>query len=378
MGIQRRKIVYLVTEDWWFHSHWLPLAQAAIDEGYQVAVATRVTEHGDLIAATGCEVFPLSWRRRGSSVFAEAAAVRQLREVYRSWRPDVVHHLALKPVVYGSVAARLAHVPAIVNHITGLGYVFTGRDPRARIFRFVLSPILRWALAGTRSRVILENSDDRDLLVGAGIVQAYKTSIIHGVGVDLDMFPLTSPPAEPVVVLMATRMLWEKGVGEFVDAATKLQANGSDARFVLAGDSDPGNPNSIPESTLREWEANGVVEWWGHQVDMAAVFAKCHIVCFPSAYGEGVPTVLLEAASSGRPIVTTDSSGCRETVRHGVTGFLVPVRDVGELVDALQELIGDPEQRRRFGIASRRLAEAEFAIPRVVGQTIRLYRNLHP
>jgi glycosyltransferase involved in cell wall biosynthesis len=222
--------------------------------------------------------------------------------------------------------------------------------------------------------VVLQNPDDQRELVSAGAVSPDRITLIRGSGVDLSEFLIAPEPAGPPVVVLPSRLVWDKGVREFVDAASELRRNGVRARFALVGDRDPDNPTSVPPGQLEAWQASGIVEWWGHRHDMPSVFAESHLVCLPS-YREGLPKVLLEAAASGRPIVTTDVPGCREVVRHGENGLLVPARSVGPLAHALRELIADPARRARFGRRGREIVEAEFSVERVVEAHVALYRE---
>lgn len=370
--------MFVVTEDWYFVSHRLALAQRAVSEGFRVIVATRVSNHGEAIRHAGCELISLRWRRRGGSPLGEVATLVRLVKLYRRYRPAVVHHVALKPVIYGSLAARIARVPGIVNAVTGLGYVFTAPTAHARFLRGIMRVALRMAFSRTHTTIIVQNPDDEETLVQGGLVRADQTRLIRGSGVDLDEFQVTGFPDGVPTVVLASRMLWDKGVGEFVEAAKTLRAQGVAARFVLVGDTDSDNPRAVPRAQLSQWHENGVVEWWGHRSDMAAVFAGSHLVCLPSTYGEGIPKVLIEAAAAGRPIVATDAPGCREIVRNGENGLLVPMHDPVALGKALHTLIGDDALRREMGARGRKLVEAEFAIERVLDDTMAVYRELLP
>ncbi len=365
-----------MTEDWYFCSHRLVLAREAKRKGFNVVVATRVTNHGKEIEKEGFKLIPIRMTRRGKNPLKELLSLLELARIYKSEQPDIVHLVALKPVVYGGITARLVGVPRVVASIAGLGYVFTSLRFKARLLRPVLSMLLRVLLNRPEVLAILQNPDDRNLLIGAKVVDREGTVLIRGSGVDVKAFaPTPEYPGLPVV-LLASRMLWDKGVKEFVTAAEILRKRGVMARFILVGAPDHGNPASVPDEQLREWNEAGMVECWGMRSDMIDVLAQSHVVCLPSAYGEGVPKVLLEAAACGRPIVTTDTPGCREAVRHGENGFLVPVRSTVELADALQCLIENPELRQRMGIRGREIAVNEFALENVIAETIALYEDL--
>jgi glycosyltransferase involved in cell wall biosynthesis len=370
-----RKLIFLVTEDWYFCSHRLPPARAALAAGFEVVVATRVNRHGPAIVAEGFRLMPIGLRRRSWNPLRELATVFEIARIYLRERPDVVHHVALKPTLYGTLAARIAGVPGVVNALAGLGIVFSSRTRKARLLRQFVRAAFRILLATKRALLIVQNPEDAAQVSGA-IVRADRVRLIRGSGVDIARFVPTPEPQGTPTIVLASRMLWDKGVGEFVAAAKRLRSRGIGARFALIGDSDDENPTAIPESQLREWQESGIVEWRGHVVDMPAVFAGANVVCLPSAYGEGVPKVLLEAAACARAIVATDAPGCREIVRPGETGFLVPLRDAEALAAAIETLVGDPDLRARMGRNGRRLVEAEFSDTLVAEQTLAVYREL--
>jgi len=373
----RPRLLYLVTEDWYFCSHRLPVARAARDAGAEVVVATRVAAHGEAIRAEGFRLVPLAWRRGSHAPLAELRAVLEIRRLYARERPDLVHHVALKPVIYGSIAAALAGVPHVVNALTGLGALFIGSSPRTRVLgrlaRLALKPLLNRA----GSRVIVQNADDRRLLEDRGLLRHDRVALIRGSGVDTRRFAPTPEPAGPPVAVLAARMLRDKGVGEFVAAARVLKQRGVAVRMQLAGPTDPDNPAAIGEATLRSWQAEGIVEWLGPVADMPGLWAKSHIAVLPS-YREGLPKALLEAAACGRPLIATDVPGCREIVRQDETGLLVPAKDAPALADAIARLAGDAELRRRLGARARAVAESEFAEAVVVRETLALYREMLP
>ena len=371
-GAERLKLLFVVTEDWYFISHRLPLALAARAAGFEVAVATRAGRQAQLIGEAGLRLIPFELSRRGGNPLREVLALWRL---YRREQPDLVHHVALKPVMFGALAAWLARVPAQVNAVAGLGWLFTSSSGIVRLAR----PLLRWVLARLlnqpQSLTIVQNPDDRAALEQAGVA-ATRLRLIRGAGVDVQIFYPVVPPPAPVCVALVARMLRDKGVGEFVAAAERLTGAGVNARFILVGEPDPANPASVPAATLRTWHGRHGVEWWGQRADMAAVLQTMHIACLPSYYGEGLPKSLLEAAACGLPIVTSDAPGCREIVREGVNGLLVPVRDVDALVVALRTLIDDPGLRLRLGEQSRLLVETAFSLEIVLEQTLAVYREL--
>jgi len=375
----RPRLLFVVTEDWYFHSHRLPLAQAALDAGYSVAIATRVNAHRGEIEACGCEVIPLQrLRRRSLNPLREIFAVAELVRVYRRWRPDIVHHVALKPVLYGSLAAVFARVRFTVNALAGLGFVYSSRTSLARILRPAINAALRLALNRPGAVAIVQNDDDARMLRSIGLTHATAVHVIRGSGVDLRRFrPSGASRDAPPIVMLAARMLWDKGIREFVEAAERLRAAGVDARFVLVGGRDEENPTAVPTEALAAWQHTGVVEWWGQRSDMPDVLAQATIVCLPS-YREGLPKVLLEAAACGKPVVATNVPGCRDVLEPGVTGLLVPAHDATALAEALQALLADPALRERMGLQGRQLAAARFDLGAVQAATIELYRDLVP
>lgn len=365
------KLLYFVTEDWYFCSHRLPLAKAAQMAGFEVTVLTRVRDHGSMIRDAGLRLIPLEIERSGMNVMRELQTLWRLARIYRQERPDLVHHVAMKPVAYGSLAARLAGVPHVVNALAGMGWLFTSRGNRASAIKGMLRRAFGFLLA--RGIVLVQNPDDAELLARMGINRS-RVRRIAGSGVDLDHFhPVPEAQGVPVVVLPA-RLLWDKGVGEFVDAARRLRAQGIKARFILAGEPDLANPASIPIEQLAAWVSEGAIECTGWQDDMPDLLARSHIVCLPS-YREGLPKSLIEAAAAGRSIVTTDVPGCREVVRDGDDGLLVPAHDSQALSEAIGKLISDPQLRQRMGERSRLRAEAEFGLETIIAQTLAVYRE---
>ncbi|ACL67754.1 glycosyl transferase group 1 [Anaeromyxobacter dehalogenans 2CP-1] len=367
------RVLFVVNSADFFLSHRLPIAMAARAAGFEVHVATPDSVVGvPRIRAEGFEhhAFPLG--RRSLAVWTELRSIAALVALYRRIRPSVVHHVALKAVLYGSIAARLTRVPRVVNAVTGLGYLFSQEGARGAVIRAAALAIFRPVLRSQRVRVIFQNPDDQAEFVRAGVIRPEQAVLIRGSGVDMRQYAPHPEPSGPPLVVFASRMLWDKGVAEFVEAAQLLKAKGSPARFALVGDTDE-NPAAVPAERLREWHERGIVEWWGRRSDMPQVFAQSALVVLPSVYREGVPKVLIEAAACGRPIVTTDTPGCREIVRDGVNGFLVPPRDGGAVAAAVEKLVASAELRRELGAESRRLAESEFAIDFVVRSTLELY-----
>jgi len=370
-GHNKPKLLFLVTEDWYFVSHRLSIAIAAREAGYDVAVATRAKQHVEIIQKAGIRVIPFELSRRIGNPLAELMGLFLL---YRRERPDIVHHVALKPVFFGALAARLAGLSAQVNAVAGLGWLFISRSRTARWMSPVIRLILARLLNAPRCRVIVQNPDDAELLKEAGVTESHLR-MIRGSGIDTSEFSPFPEPPEPICVVLASRILWDKGVSEFVKAARQLKKEGVKASFILVGKPDLDNPASVPEKTLHAWQKEEIVEWWGYREDMIAVFHAAHVVCLPS-YREGLPKVLLEAAACGRPIVATDVPGCREVVREGENGLLVPVRDAQALSEALLYLIKNSELRSQMGRRGREIVLKEFSSEKVIAQTLSLYKEL--
>jgi glycosyltransferase involved in cell wall biosynthesis len=371
----RLKIIFLVTEDWYFWSHRLHIARALQSAGADVVVMTRIGQLRAAMEAEGFRVIPWRISRHSLNPLREWNAFFQVIRAYGRERPDLVHHVALKPIVYGGFAARLCRGIPSVNAVAGLGHVFSNSVSSMRLLRFVLSGMLRVILKANNTKTVFQNDDDRQLLLQEGVVSAAQSIVIRGAGVDIEQFSPRPEPAGVPVVLLASRMLWDKGVGEFVAAAKKLREQALVARFVLVGDPDPENPSAIPQKQLRLWQESGLVELWGHRSEMAAVFSQANLVCLPS-YLEGLPKVLIEAAACGRAIVATDVPGCREVVRHQNNGLLVPVRDSDALAEAIALLIKNPPLRARLGTRGREIVVREFSEETILAQTLKVYGEL--
>jgi glycosyltransferase involved in cell wall biosynthesis len=375
----RPKLLFLVTEDWYFCSHRLPVARAARAAGFAVGVATRVEAQGERIRQEGFALHPLPWRRRGDGLRGAARAVAAIARLYRAERPDLVHHVALKPVLFGGLALRLAVPraaarPARIDAVMGLGSGFTAAGLAARLRRPALAVALRLALDAPRGRVVVQNPQDRAALTGLGIA-AERIALIRGSGVDTAHFvPLPEPAGPTVTVGLVGRMLRDKGVLAAAAAVRRLRAEGMAIELLLAGPVDPDNPGSLTPAELTAVAAEPGIAWLGPVADVREVWRRAAIAVLPSTYGEGLPKALLEAAAAARPIVATDVPGCREIVRPGETGLLVPPHDVAALVGALAALAGDPARRAAMGRAGRALVERDFGEESVARETLALYR----
>jgi len=373
----QKTILFLVTEDWYFCLHRLPVARAARDAGFRVLVATQVDEHGGIIEREGFTLIPMRWRRRSLNPLHALSEVRQIAAIYRKYSPDLVHHVALKPSLLGSFAANITRTSPVVNNLAGLGLAFSSTGPVSALVRAGVIAGIKLFFRGADRRVIVENADDAEYLVSHIGLARDKVAVIRGIGVDVARF---SPSGETIdagiTITLVSRMLWPKGIGELVEAARMLRDRGLDIKVQLVGKPDTSSRVSVPEKQLRAWQSRGLVDWLGYREDIPALWRQTHIAVLPSYYREGVPRCLLEAAACSCPIVTTEMPGCRDVVRHGVNGLLVPPRDPAALADALGQLISDPEMRQRMGQEGRRLVVEEFAEDRVVKQTLDLYLEL--
>lgn len=369
------KILFLVTEDWYFRLHWMELARASRDAGFEVLLAMRVQEYGPEIRRQGFKLFPISLLRRSVNPIREFLAVVELARLYRTQKPDLVYHVAIKPILYGSIAARLVGVPSVVNVFAGLGYTYTSEELRARLLRLCFKVGLNAACRSAGSIAVFQNEEDQAQLVRDRVVRQRQTRVIRGTGVDTDRFrPMSDESGEPMVLLPG-RMLWDKGVGEFLEAARLIRRQKPGVRFVLVGRCDEDNPASIQPEQLQRWQEERVIEWWGHRSDMPAVLGHAAVVVLPS-YREGLPVSLLEAAACGKPIIATDVPGCREVVRHRVNGLLVPPRNATALADAITILLENKELRNKLGHRGREMVVKEFSSTLVIQQTLALYYEL--
>jgi glycosyltransferase involved in cell wall biosynthesis len=371
-----RTLIFVVNADWFFLSHRLTIALEAQRQGYQVHIATGLTDKLDELQRHGLVVHPLALDRSSAGLGNAWRTGVQLWQVFRTVRPDVVHLVTIKPVLLGGLVARLAGVPAVVVAVSGLGFVFIARGVKAAVRRWLVGALYRVALGHRNLKVIFQNPDDRASLAKLAHLPASKVEMIRGSGVDLTQYNHTPLPSGMSVVLMAARLLADKGVREFVQAARLLKQRGASARFCLVGTVDPANPTSLTDAELAQWASEGVVELWGHRSDMPQVLAAAQVVVLPSYYGEGLPKVLIEAAACGRAVVTTDHPGCRDAIDPGVTGVLVPVRNAASLADALEGLINIPARCQAMGNAGRALAESAFDVRQVVAAHLRIYQEL--
>ena len=366
----------MANSDWLLAHFRLPLLNALEQEGLELILISPSGEYVELLQAAGYQWKPWHLARKSLSPLKVVRAVGELIRYYRLFQPTAVHQITIQAIFYGSIAARLTGVPVVINNYTGLGYLFS-QAKQASWLRKVTLPILRWASHRGGFFSVLLNEQDQRELIERRIITRQRSQIIPGEGIDLERFHPADEDRdrEPLVVLMAARLLWDKGVEDYLKAAAAVKEKAPEVQFWLAGSPDPGNPSSIPEERLAAWREEGVVRFLGYREDMADLLRKAEVAVLPS-YHEGLPMFLLEAAASGLSIIATDLEGCRAIVVEGENGFLVPTGDVERLAGRLLELIRQPELRKRMGVKSREIAEKRFDQKLIISQFLELYRRL--
>jgi glycosyltransferase involved in cell wall biosynthesis len=367
------RLLFLVTEDWYFVSHRLPMARAALAAGFEVHVATRVSQYGDQIRAGGFHLHALNWRRGSANPLGFLLAVLRIRNLYKKLAPDLLHHVALQPSIMGSLAA-LGLPPARLNAVAGFGFAFTSKTLRARLVRTALSALIRGLFNREGATLLVQNLDDRAAAMSLGL-NPNRIALIPGSGVDVDLLTPLPEPAEPITAAFVGRLLADKGLHSLIAAHKLLTRRGQPLRLLLAGEPDPANPASIPPATIESWRQCPGVTVLGHVSDIRSVWAAAHIAVLPSRR-EGLPKSLLEAAACSRPMVATDVPGCRDIARDGINAILVPVDEPAALADAIDRLIRDPALRQQYGAAGRRLVEAEFSATRIGIEIVALYQRI--
>jgi glycosyltransferase involved in cell wall biosynthesis len=376
-----KRILFLISEERYFYTHRFNLAKAAAQAGFDVAITTKGNQYTAEFRAAGITVFPLSHFDRASmNPLRQVSLIKELYQVYKIYRPHIAHHVAMKPVLFGSFIAAFFKTPKIINAFPGLGYLFTDLNQKKmrlkkRMIRWCICRLFQWIFFKLNATLIVQNEDDLKLLTAFRCINVDKTTLIRGAGIDTKAFPL-SPflPEPPIAITCVARLLWDKGIGELVEAIKLLLEKKYPIKLKLYGAIDPENPSAISIQQIEQWQTMGLLEWRDHTPDIATVYQQCHIAVLAS-YREGLPKSLLEAASTGRPIVTTDAPGCREVVQHGVNGFCVPVKDSLALSKALITLIEDPILRETMGIAGRHRMEEYFKDSLIHQQTLALYAD---
>lgn len=371
------KVLFFANTDWYLYNFRLAFAKFLRERGCEVVMLSPPGPYSAMLEAEGFRWTGLDMNRRSLNPLRELALLRRISEFYAAERPDIVHHFTIKCVVYGSVVARWRRIRNRVNAVTGLGYVFSANSYQARLLRPMVRLLLKAALSGAHTRLIVQNEDDLTAFLDAGLSTSSRTRLILGSGVDTSRFQPRSieQSGSPLRVLLAARLLWDKGIREYVEAAGRSAAQGLPVEFLLAGTPDHGNPGSVAEDEVKRWEAAGVIRYLGHVTDMPGLLSEIDIAVLPS-YREGVPRSLLEAAACGLPIIATDAPGCREIVRHGVNGLLVPPRDASALAEAIHFLSERPDERRRMGLEGRAMVIDRFDQRIVFDETFAVYQDL--
>jgi glycosyltransferase involved in cell wall biosynthesis len=370
-----KKILFIVNVDWFFVSHRLSIANEAMRKGYEVHIATSVTDKLDLMRENGLIVHNLKLTR-GRAYYSFLSELWNFISIIKAINPDLVHLVTIKPILLGGLAARLAGVPAMVSAVSGLGIVFSSNKLKYKFLRRLLYPFFRLVFMHKNQKIIFQNKNDLNSLLSLRLVSQNKSTIIQGSGVDLEVYKYIPEPKGVPVISLAARLLIDKGVEVFVDASAILKKRKINARFWLIGEPDSGNINSVSIKKLREWESLGLVEWLGYREDIPYLFSESNIVTLPSFYGEGLPKTLIEAAACGRAVITTDHPGCRDAVESNKTGLLIPIRNPLRLADAICALLDDSSRRINMGANGRRRAENLFDVNNVVNKHIDIYRNL--
>lgn len=376
--MKKEVLVFVVNVDWFFISHRLPIALAAISESYEVHLITNDTGGGDDLRKLGIHVHHVPFSRSGGKLLDELRSIVSLRKLLKSLKPNTIHSITIKAVIYSGLCLHtFRNKPSFVAAISGLGYVFSAKNLRAKLTKILVSVLYRLAFHHKFKKVIFQNTTDEKILSSVAKLAANEKVMIKGSGADLELYNhRLEPETEKVKVVMACRLLKEKGVYEYLEAAEKVKATRNNVEFLLAGAPDEGNPNSISQKELDQWAAKGVITPLGHCTNISEVFSDSHIVTLPSYYGEGVPKVLIEAAACGRPIITTNNPGCRDTVIDQESGILIPIRDANALANALTKLIDDKELRLRMGTRAREYAVSEFDINSVISEHLKIYKEL--
>ncbi|MBC5784866.1 glycosyltransferase family 4 protein [Ramlibacter sp. USB13] len=374
------KILLFANTDWYLFNFRRSLAEALRSAGHEILLISPSGPYGERLQDLGFRWLPAPMDRRSLNPLRETALLLWLWRLVRKENVDLVHGFTIKCAIYGSLAARLARVPARVNAVAGMGYVFTSQQPLARLLRPIVRLLMRLALDGEDARLILQNPDDVSLFEQARLIQPGRVRLIPGSGVDCSRFvPSAATRCDidsgPFRVVLPARLLWDKGIAEYVQAARLLRAEGLPVEFLLAGAPDVGNPASVPLPAIQGWVEEGVLQWLGHVEDMPALFQSVHVAVLPS-YREGLPKGLIEAAACALPVITTDVPGCRTVVTHIVDGLLIPARDARALAQAVKQLIEDRELREKLGAAARKKVLEEFDERIVVEKTMGVYAEL--
>jgi len=370
-----KRVLFVITEDWALISHRLHLVEAAINAGYEVALATRVNKNRKNLEDRGIKVFEWKFHRGSLNPIKEIIAIFSLCKILLVFKPHIIYAVAQKPVIYAGLARKIFNQTAFVGTLGGVGFVFTNKSLKAAVLKPLLILLLKFALVGKKTRLILQNNDNINTIKKINIINKNYIRLVKGAGVEIKKFLPSKIPLTTTIVILPGRMLWDKGVGEFVRVAKRIKERNIKARFVLVGDVDMDNPESIKQVQIDKWIESGIIEQWGRCDDMEKVYRKSSIVCLPS-YNEGLPKVLLEAGSSSRPIVVFDVPGCREVIKNKVNGFSVKFKNETELETALVKLINDKKLCEKMGKNGRKIVEKYFASEMINTQTFNIWNEV--
>jgi len=362
----------------WFWSHRLPLARAIMLKGWLLQLSTHKADKDETLKDLSVQGFDLPPHGRGSDILALFKVLTALYKTIHDQQPDIIHAITIRYAFYAGIVTRLMGYKPVVFTIAGLGNLYTAPGLKYKLLRLVILPIFRFVFGGRDRHIIFQNPDDQKKMVDAKIVPIEKTTIIRGSGVNIKEFSYTPyvEHANPPIILFASRLLKEKGIYDFIEAAIILKGRDINARFVIAGDVYPDNSRSVSKGEMEDYQKDGVIEWWGRHDDMIGLINQSMMMVLPSYYGEGVPKVLLEAAAIGRPIITCDTPGCREAVDHNANGLLVPPQSPTDLADAIEQLILAKDKRQEMGQNGRTRVENDFNTDAVVHQTMMVYDTL--
>jgi glycosyltransferase involved in cell wall biosynthesis len=374
--LKDKRILFIVSEDWYFYTHRISLAKIAINSGCKIGLLSNFTNHKEIIEVEGVKTFSWVFNRKTRSLLTEIESFKNIISTIKKFKPNIIHAVALKPVFYSAISCSIIGFNNIVYAIAGLGYLFTSKKKTLKIIRPLVKIIFKIIFMGSNTKLILQNSDDKGVMLKSNLIKRNKIKLIRGAGVDTKVFSYKPILLNNPLVILPARMIWSKGIGDFVECAKIIKKNNNSIRFALIGMPDPQNPDSIPVDTIKQWTIQGLVEWWGHQDNMHNIYHKSTIVCLPTTYGEGLPKALLEAASCGRPIITYDVPGCREIVKDGFNGFLVKPGEIKNLVESLEELINSSHLCNKMGKNGRLMVKKEFNQEKIALKTFSVWEEL--
>jgi len=366
-------ILYIISEDWYFLSHRLQLALAAIKNGYKVVLLTNLCSCKDKISSYGIKVINYDISRGSINPIKDLKSIFAIRKIIKRVNPDIIHSVALKPVLYGGIAVRWSGRKKYVSALAGLGFIYSSSTLKARVLKYFVNIVLKWLLSQKNVYTIVQNKADKRILMEQGGVSENQLTLIRGSGVDTKRFAYSSESSGVPVIAFVSRMLWDKGIGDLVEACEILDRKGIQYKLLLVGDSDLKNPGSVSEAQLREWGEKKNISWIGRVNDIDRIWREANLCVLPTSYGEGLPKSLLEAASSGRAIVTTDTPGCSDVVIDGENGLLVPIKNVETLAQAIGKLLSNTDLRTKMGVKGRERVLKYFDEKIIIKQTLALY-----